>query len=242
MSQANHSSKVQLVMIDNSPVSHNSESSNLLLLQSDSSDAAQKIQSARTLGSVSWMMVASGPNQSLFLPTLQQSSLTSISFLYPYDRSQGTINFAVSSNDTVRSFKTPPGTFLLPIMGAVITDSIFNYQVVISNTAVCMEPWGCQLDITLELRRPALVKAVVILTIVINCEYKAEALCYQLLIRTSFRGHHILDMRTHWRSYHSQTNGYSEWFRHAVYLPDLAVCPPVCAEHSTWRATIWLSP
>ena len=187
-------------------------------------------------------MVASGPNQSLFLPTIQQSSLTSISSLYPYDRSQGTINFAMSNNNPLGLFKTVPGTFLVPITGAVITDSILNYQIAISNNAVCWEPLGCQLDITLELRRPGLVKAVVILTIFINCEYKAEALCYQLLIRTPFRGHHILDMRTHWRSYHSQTNGYSEWFRHAVYLPGLAVCPPNCAEHSTWRANIWLSP
>ena len=187
-------------------------------------------------------MVASGPNQSLFLPTIQQSSLTSISLLYPYDRSQGTINFAVSSNDTVRSFNTSSGTFLVPIMGVVITDSILNYRIVISNTAVCLEPWGCQLDITFELRRPPLAKAVVILTIFINCKHKAEPSCYQLLIRTPFRGHHNLDMRTHWRSYHSQTNGYSAWFGHAGYLPDLTVCPPVCAEHSTWRATIWLSP
>ena len=189
-------------------------------------------------------MVTSGPNQSLFLPTFQQSSLTSISFLYPYDRSQGTINFAMSRNDTVRSFNTSQGTFLVGIMGAVITDSILNYQTDISNIAVCSESAesaGCQLDITLELQRPGLVKAVVLLTVLINCEYKAEASCCQLLIRTPFRAHYTLDMHTHWRSYHSRTNVYSEWFRRPVYLPDLAVCPPVCAKHSTWRATIWLS-
>ena len=185
-------------------------------------------------------MVASG--QGLFHPTTQQSSLTSIRFFYPYDRSQGTINFAMSSNDSVRLYKTPPGTILIPILGALITDSILNYQIDIWSTSVCSEPLGCQLDITLELERPRLVKAVVILSVVINCEYMAELSCYQLLIRTPFRGHHILDMRTHWRSYHSQPKGYSGWFRHAVSLPILAVCPPVCAEHSTWRTTIWLSP
>ena len=162
--------------------------------------------------------------------------------MYPYDKSQGTINFAMSSNDSVKSYKTSPGTFLIPILGAVITDSILNYQVDISSTAVWEDPLGCQLDITLAIERPGLVKAVVILTVFINCEYMAELPCYQLLIRTPFRGYHILDMCSHWRSYHSQTKGYSEWFRHAVYLHGLAVCPPDCAERSTWHATIWLSP
>ena len=214
----------------------------MLLLQSDSSDVAHKIQSARRLWSVSRTIVASGTNQSLFLPTIQQSSLTSISLLYPFDRSQGKTNFAMSSNQTVESFKTQPGTFLLPIMGAVITGSILNYQVSISYNGTCEVPFGCQLDITLEVRRPALVMAVVILTVCINCEYKAEPSCYQLLISTPFRGHHTLDMRTHWRSYLSQTKACPAWFRHAGYLPGLAVCPPICAGHSTWRATIWLSP
>jgi hypothetical protein len=104
--------------------------------------------------------------------------------LYPYDRSSGKINFAMSNNRSVRALNTAPGTFLEPIMGAVITDSILNYQTDISNTAVCEDAFGCQVDITLELQRPGLVKAVVILTVLINCEYKADASCCQLLIRT----------------------------------------------------------
>ena len=80
----------------------------------------------------------------------------------------------MSNNDTVGTFNTTQGTFLVNIMGAVITDSILNYQTDISNTAVCTESDGCQLDITLQLQRPGLVKAIVILTVFINCECKAE--------------------------------------------------------------------
>jgi len=89
-------------------------------------------------------------------------------FAYPYDRSEGKITFAMSNNDTVRASNSSQGSFLVSIMGAVITDSILNYQTDISNTAVCEEPAGCQLDITLQLQRPGLVKAIVILTVFIN--------------------------------------------------------------------------
>ena len=102
--------------------------------------------------------------------------------MYPYDKSQGTITFAMSSNNTVNAFKTSQGTFLIAMMGAVIADSIMNYQTDISNSAVCSQELGCQLDITLELQRPGLVKAIVILTVAINCECQAGVLCCQLLI------------------------------------------------------------
>jgi len=148
----------------------------------------------------------------------------------------------MSNNGTVMENNATQGMFLVPITGAVITDSILNFQTDISNTAVCEEAVGCQLDITLELQRPGLVKAIVILTVLINCECKADTSCCQRLIRTHFRAHHTLDMHTHRRGYHSRTNVYSEWLRRPVHLPDLNVCPPVRAKHSTWRATIWLSP
>ena len=72
-------------------------------------------------------------------------------------------------------YNTTRGTFLVPLMGAVLVESIMNYQTDIENRAVCEEAVGCQVDIILELHRPGLVKAVVILTILINCECKAEA-------------------------------------------------------------------
>jgi len=55
-------------------------------------------------------------------------------------------------------------------MGAVITDVVMNYQIDISNNVTCLDE-ACHLDITLEIQRPGLVKAVVILTVLINCEY-----------------------------------------------------------------------
>jgi len=103
----------------------------------------------------------------------------------------------MSNNDTVRNNNATQGTFLVSIMGAVITDAILNYQTDISNTAVCSDPEGCQLEITLQLQRPGLVKAIVILTVFINCEWKAEASCYRLFVNTTFRAHHTLDMHTH---------------------------------------------
>ena len=163
------------------------------------------MQSTRTLESASWTVVTSGANRSSFLPysPIILPHVTSSSFAYPYDRSEGKITFAMSNNDTVNTFNTTQGTFLVNIMGAVITDSILNYQTDISNTAVCTEPDGCQLDITLQLQRPGLVKAIVILTVFINCECKAEPSCCRLLINTTSRAHHTLDMHTHRRSYHS---------------------------------------
>jgi len=116
--------------------------------------------------------------------------------MYPYDRSSGKVRFAMSNNDTVNGFNTSQGTFLIAMTGAVITDPVMNYQIEILNTAVCSEELGCQLDITLELQYPGLVKAVVILTVAINCEYQAGALCCRLLISPTFRAHHILDMQT----------------------------------------------
>ena len=158
------------------------------------------MQSTRTLGSASWTVVISGANQSLcfsYSSTILPH-IASFSFAYPYDRSEGRITFAMSNNDTVGTFNTTQGTFLVNIMGAVITDSILNYQTDISSIAVCTEPDGCQLDITLQLQRPGLVKAIVILTVFINCEYRAEALCRRLLISTTSRAHHTIDMHTHW--------------------------------------------
>lgn len=76
----------------------------------------------------------------------------------------------MSNNASVNFFNTSRGTFLEPITGAVIADAIMNYQVDIRNSARCSDDVVCQLDITLELQRPGLVKAVVILTVVINCE------------------------------------------------------------------------
>ena len=56
-------------------------------------------------------------------------------------------------------------------MGAVISEAIMNYQVDIENVVVCGEGFpGCQIDITLEIQRPGLVKNVVILSVLINCE------------------------------------------------------------------------
>ena len=49
-------------------------------------------------------------------------------------------------------------------------------------------------------------------------------------------------MHTHRRSHPSPKSTYSEWFRHPIHLPDLAVRPPVRAKRSTWRATVWLPP
>ena len=49
-------------------------------------------------------------------------------------------------------------------------------------------------------------------------------------------------MRTHRRGYPSPKSTYFEWLRHPIHLPDLAVRPPVRAERSTWRATVWLPP
>jgi len=49
-------------------------------------------------------------------------------------------------------------------------------------------------------------------------------------------------MRTHRRSHPSPKSTYSEWFRHPIHLPDLAVRPPVRAKRSTWCATVWLPP
>jgi len=83
-------------------------------------------------------------------------------------------------------------------MGAVISDAILNYQVDIENVVACGDGFeGCQIDITLELQRSALVKTVVLLSVAINCECQTEAFCCWLLISTAFRAHHTLDMHTH---------------------------------------------
>lgn len=131
-------------------------------------------------------------------PTLRQFFLTSISVAYPWDRSQGQITFAVSDNTTVNAFNTSQGTFLIQVMGAVIEESIMNYQVDIDNVVACGENIPtCQVDITLELQRPGLVKLVVVVTVVVNCESQIEASCCWLLIRTAFRAHHTRYMHTH---------------------------------------------
>jgi len=99
------------------------------------------------------------------------SVFTQPNFAYPYDIGQGQLNLAMSNNDTVKRFNTTQGTFVVPITGAVLAGSILNYQISISTDATCYvgsDDAGCQLNIILKLARPGLVKAVVILTVVIN--------------------------------------------------------------------------
>ena len=90
--------------------------------------------------------------------------------MYPFDRGEGKISFAMSNNDTVNGFNTSQGTFLIAMTGGVITDPIMNYRIDIFHAAECSEELGCQLNITFQLQRPGFVKAVVILTVAISCE------------------------------------------------------------------------
>lgn len=88
---------------------------------------------------------------------------------YPLDVFQGSITFVAANNATIERTGRL-GSAVMPIYGALFTDSILNFKVRTSTNVTCLDPdaKGCEITITFWVERTNLVKFCVFVVFVIN--------------------------------------------------------------------------
>ncbi|KIM30382.1 hypothetical protein M408DRAFT_328000 [Serendipita vermifera MAFF 305830] len=90
-------------------------------------------------------------------------------FGYPFDIFTGNLTLVAANNGTI-SRTGRPGSDVVRLEGAVLTDAILNFKVRTSTYATCLDPLapGCELVITFWVERTGLVKFCVFVVFFVN--------------------------------------------------------------------------